>query len=394
MSNKIKSVAVIGAGIGGLTFARTLKCLKPDLKVTVFESKGSINHDIDRGIGLWNNAQTILKNLSLQTYMSNEAKLIRPAAYRNVNGVWLSQSSFTDANAGRVATVTENGLLSALSSDVDVVLSKRVSHVSHEDEKIRTHFADGSHEETDLVVAADGIHSVARSYLPERQILPLGHITFSYVDTTHSALSDFQPFETLHDGCKFAAVPLKNGHFWFYTTWKDFSTADAFDKRVELSEIMRHVHRWHDPIPQFLLGCDPEKLLIRDLHIEHGRVKTMTKGRVALVGDAAHAIPSHLAQGSAVAIEDGYELAHALAHTHTYQDAFRLYNKIRLPRVNRCLTVTRFTHLLAEPANPLSEVMRDGVMRVVPRRVNAWVFDKFLEHSLGEGVYRPAPMKP
>ena len=128
-------------------------------------------------------------------------------------------------------------------------------------------------------------------------------------------------------------------------------------------------------------------------------------GRAVLVGDAAHALPINLAQGAACAIEGAFTLSAALAdalggsragaplETAVAAAAFARYQAGHEARVRQCRVVTAFTELLAAPASPPTEALRNAI-RLVPRPLNGWIFDTALELSLGDRPARTRAMWP
>lgn len=119
--------------------------------------------------------------------------------------------------------------------------------------------------------------------------------------------------------------------------------------------------------------------------------------RVVLVGDAAHGLPINLAQGASAAIEGAFLLGEAVSpiledsrgssgdedEDGAYARAFAQYQAAHEPRVRQCSVLTSFTALLAAPASPPTEALRNA-MRFVPQPLNSQIFDAALDLSLGE----------
>ena len=110
--------------------------------------------------------------------------------------------------------------------------------------------------------------------------------------------------------------------------------------------------------------------------------------RAVLIGDAAHGLPINLAQGAAAAIEGAYLLGEELGRSADtseagLESAFAAYQAAHESRIKQCERITAFTGLLAQPASPLTEAVRNA-MRFVPQPINGAIFDAALALSLGD----------
>jgi 2-polyprenyl-6-methoxyphenol hydroxylase-like FAD-dependent oxidoreductase len=136
----------------------------------VLDARPSLLHRIDRGVGLWNHAQTILKHpaLGMSQAFESTAFQTRPAAYRNRSGHWLSLSSNSELNRHRVATLTENELLSMLASNNNQInFSSRINRISMGDQHVMVSCQDGRTFTANVLIGSDGVESaVARTLFP------------------------------------------------------------------------------------------------------------------------------------------------------------------------------------------------------------------------------------
>jgi 2-polyprenyl-6-methoxyphenol hydroxylase-like FAD-dependent oxidoreductase len=136
---------------------------------------------------------------------------------------------------------------------------------------------------------------------------------------------------------------------------------------------------FHEPVPAVLAEAQrgEGELLREEVSALARPLASFSRGRVALIGDAAHPLPPNLAQGAAVAIEDAEALARALAASpENLGAALCAYDAARLPRVAACRRVTNMTRAIA--AAPEAAAL----MQWVPAKVNTAVFDAFLRYSL------------
>ena len=428
-------VLIAGAGPAGLTLASALH--RRGCAVAVYERQA---RRPDRGLGLWGRSQVVLRELGLGNLL-DDCRRIPAAAYRSRDGAWLSRSSDTPANRVAVATLRESDLLASLEASLPQGTVRRgasLAAVREEEDGVAVQLEDGHVERGTVVVGADGVGSAVRRFAFAEPAgscsIDTGKISFSGIlsPTAIASLSDSggrtdahadslaYSFETLSAGRRFAVVPLADGGaFWFATLGADggIEGADAIRSVAALRAVY---DGWHEPIPRLLhaVACEVAEaamaagggaaaedgtaagappLRCDRLHVTP-RTARWWSGRAVLVGDAAHALPINLAQGAACAIEGAFTLSAALAdaldgsradaqlEAAAAAAAFARYQAEHEARVRQCRVVTAFTELLAAPASPPTEALRNA-MRLVPRPLNGWIFDTALELSLGD---RPA----
>ena len=153
-------VLIVGGGPAGYTLARTLHQQKVPFRL--FDPDSGPRPD--RGLGLWNRSQQVLRALGTDTVLGG-AHFIPPAAYRSRKGDWLSRCSDSQVNRTRVATVLESALLASLADGLphdSLAHGVRVISVRESADHVTLTLDDGSQETGSLVVGADGTHSVVR----------------------------------------------------------------------------------------------------------------------------------------------------------------------------------------------------------------------------------------
>jgi 2-polyprenyl-6-methoxyphenol hydroxylase-like FAD-dependent oxidoreductase len=177
--------------------------------------------------------------------------------------------------------------------------------------------------EADLVVAADGIHSaVRRTLFPDHPgTVYSGFTTWRVVIPVPGV--DFASHETWGRGRIWGTHPLKDGRVYAYAAAVTPAGRHAPDD--ERAELLRRFGDWHDPIPAVLAASRPTDVLRHDVHHIAEPLPAFHRGRVALLGDAAHAMPPTLGQGGNQAIEDAIVLTH-------HCDDLAAYTTARLPR--------------------------------------------------------------
>jgi 2-polyprenyl-6-methoxyphenol hydroxylase-like FAD-dependent oxidoreductase len=122
------------------------------------------------------------------------------------------------------------------------------------------------------------------------------------------------------------------------------------------------------PVPELIAATDPERVIRTDMY-DLPSLPSWHRGRVVLLGDAAHATTPNLGQGGAQAIEDAYVLAEQLAAHPRPEDAFAAYRRIREPRARLVVDTSRRLGRLVHLTNPLARALRNAAIRLTPAGV-------------------------
>ena len=318
---KVQKVAVVGAGLGGLNAAIALR--QRGFDVTVYEQADALG-EIGAGIQLSPNASRVLMALGLDRAF--EAIAFEPE--RHVVRNWKTGSIVSATQMKRrVPPAIRRRLFrraprrpargAAARAAGGMHPPQRALHRRRRNSPIACalRFADGSTAEADVVVGADGIHSAVRmaSYGPDKPTFT-GHICWrGLVPADALPKGLIEPDMTAWFGPNGTVVhyyvrrgELVNWIAHFESDWRDESWRVESDWR----EAAAAYAGWHPTLAELFSHterCYKWALYDRD------PLPRWSKGRVTLLGDAAHPMLPYLAQGAAQAIEDGYVLADLLA---------------------------------------------------------------------------------
>ncbi|MEU9336303.1 FAD-dependent monooxygenase [Streptomyces sp. NPDC048290] len=329
----VGTAVVVGGGIGGLTAAVALH--QRGVRVTVLERAPSLE-PVGAAISLAPNALRALDVIGLGDEIRALAAWQGDGGVRAPHGRWLSRSSaeaVAERFGGPLVLLHRSTLVDALAArlpdgTVRTAADARVTDPGDPADpgrpaRVRT--ADGREFTADLVVGADGIRSAVRATLfPDHPgTVYSGFTTWRIVVPLPGTA--FAAHETWGRGRIWGTQPLKDGRVYAYAAALAPAGQRADDERAEL---LRRYGDWHDPIPAVLAAARPEDVLRHDVHHLAEPLPAHHRGRVGLVGDAAHAMPPTLGQGGNQAIEDAVVLAHHRADLAAYSAA-------RLPRTTR-----------------------------------------------------------
>lgn len=322
-----RRAVVIGGGIGGLTAAAALH--RSGWDVAVLERAPSLE-PVGAAISLAPNSLRALDVIGLGDEIRDLAAWQGDGGLRTPSGRWLSRTDAAVVAArfgGPLVLLHRATLVNSLAAllptgAVRTGAAATVADPGDTDRPARVGTPDGDLE-ADLVVAADGVRSAARRMLfPDHPgAVYSGFTTWRVVIPVPGA--EFASHETWGPGRIWGSHPLKDGRVYAYAAAITPAGERAPDD--EQAELLRRYGDWHDPIPAILDAARPEDVLRHDVHHIAEPLPAHHRGRVALVGDAAHAMPPTLGQGGNQAIEDAVVLAH-------HCDDLAAYTAARLPR--------------------------------------------------------------
>ncbi|MFE5734012.1 FAD-dependent monooxygenase [Streptomyces sp. NPDC056528] len=369
---------VVGAGIGGLTAAVALH--RRGWRVTVLERAADLT-PVGAGIGLAPNAQRALDVVGLGDRIRALSAWQGDGGMRTPGGRWLVR---TDAEAAAArfggplvllhrATLVEI-LTSALpDGTVRTGTTATVTDPGDDRRPARVTAVTGGGEtewEAELVLAADGIHSATRRALFPAHPGPRYSGRTSWRMVVPAPGRPFAPHETWGAGRLWGTQPLKDGRVYAYAMATAPEGARAPDD--ERAELLRLFGGWHHPVPELLAAVGPDRVLRHDVHHLITPLPAHHRGRVAFLGDAAHAMMPSLGQGGNQAVEDAVVLAHhaGSADAFTPSRALAAYTADRLPRttavVRKAARTGALTMLSARPAVALRSALVVAASRLGP----------------------------
>jgi len=345
------SVAIIGAGMGGLATAAALR--RVGIDVTVYEQASQFAR-IGAGIQIGCNAMQVLRGLGLEQRLRSQS--FYPRSWNNRD--WRSGDIKFDMVFGESAEqkfgapyllAHRGDLHAALASAVPeqcVRLSHKLVGLEEAGEGIRLNFANGATVTADAVVGADGVHSLVRDILFDASPVNFtGRIAYR---TTYPAalLGD----ERIDDCTKWWG---EDRHIVIYYVKPDRSEIylvtsqpepdfriESWSAKGDVKELRKAFSGFHRQVEQVLMACpDVHKWAI----VDRNSLTRWTDRNVTLLGDACHPMTPYIAQGAAMAIEDAAILSRCLqgVEREGVADAFRRFEATRKPRTTRIQDTSR-----------------------------------------------------
>lgn len=336
MSTTPLRVAVVGGGIGGAITAYALH--KRGIDVRLYEQAAALA-EVGAGVAIQPNGVRMLRRLGLgYELIRSGARWIDPQ-FRRADGsyaaaMWppelASQIEFHGMHRADLLAM----FVDRLSPDV-VKTGHRCTGFEQDDEQAVITFANGLRTTADVVIAADGIHSTLQQFvvapsapLYSGSVAYRGVIPAASVSWPSGAMRNW-----LGPGRHFLVFPVRAGqlinYVGFVTT--DEPMKESWSARGEPAALAREFAGW-DPMVETIIA--QVKATFRWGLFDREPLASWTRGRLTLLGDAAHPMLPHIGQGANQAIEDAVALATVLSHADrkSAPRALLIYEQLRRER--------------------------------------------------------------
>ena len=331
-------ILVIGAGVSGISVARGL--LRDGHDVTVFDQRP----DIQAGGGAvttWSNGETVLRQLGVN--MNGTGRLLSGVRVTTSRGrplASLDVTAMVNRLGAPVRMVPRRDLLARLLEGFPadrIRCNSRAVGVVTTPDGVRVEFQDGGAAEGDLLIGADGLHSVVRDVVGARDAEPTGWCSWQGLVTLPEVAND-------HVGAIIVGARGNTG-LWpaggsDWQWWFDLPWSYGYVRPQNPIELIRsNFTGWSDSVDRVLAQLTDDDLAASPFpHFRHP-IPEPGKGPVTLLGDAAHTMPPTLAQGTNQALLDTMVLCKALSDLQkgtkrgTPSSALRWYEKTRRRKV-------------------------------------------------------------
>jgi FAD-dependent urate hydroxylase len=383
-----RTALIIGAGIAGPVMAVALG--QAGIDATICERHDEAATGIGGALMLAPNGMAALGVLGLDTAVKKVGlptpRMVmetgtgkRLGAFTDLPGLPTSQT-FARAELYRAL------LDEAVARGVEIEYGKRLVRIENLTGGVVAHFADGSSATADILIGADGIRSTVRTQLDPNAPTPRyvgllglgGWVSAENLDSTNGAMHfafgkrGFFGYMVEDDG--------RTGWFANLPSARYLSAAEA--RQIPASEWVRRLKELFadDTLPALtMLDRIREDDLVNVGGMEDlPTVPVWHRGRIVLVGDAAHATSPSSGQGASIAIESAIELARCLRDLPTIQQAFEVYEASRRPRVEKIIKAGERVNN-NKAAGPVGRFVRDLTFPIAmrtflsPEKMFGWI---------------------
>ena len=363
-----KSIAVIGAGIGGLATAVALHRI--GINVSLYERAAQIR-EVGAGMMLWPNATRVLGAFGLLDHVVAHSGPNTHFLVRRNDGAVLMKIALGHFDVPAVC-MRRSDLLGILRS----ALPNECLHLGCELERIerrgagaRLYFKGGRMEEHDAVIGADGIRSKVRAELfgPSEPVYRGYTVWRGLARYEGGAVEPGFNSESWGAGKRFGILNTGHRRFTWYATANvpaDHSDGDG-GRKCELQQLFAG---WHEPIPDFLEATEEGEILKNGAR-DCPPLRHWGREMVTLLGDAAHPCTPNLGQGGCMALEDALVLAKCVKRETSLPAALRRYETLRSHRTKHIQKRSLRIGQIGQWQNSVFVTGREIVTRMLPSAI-------------------------
>ena len=373
-------VAIVGGGIGGLTTAVALA--RAGIGADVYEQAPELA-EVGAGMGLWPNAMRAFGTLGLAEAVLSLAGGPIGLGLRRPDGRWQMRRSADEVQArwgAAFACVHRAELHALLVNSLDhatIHLGARCTGFDQHDGGVRVHFDGAPDVQADVLVGADGVHSVVRSALSSPARLRYrGYTNWRGTTRPGSVALVSEGMDTWGRGGHFGLQPTSGERILWYAGLN--AGEGETDGEHTRDRLLAAFGDWHEPIAA-VIDATPQANLIRNDIYDAWPSRTWTRGPVALVGDAIHPMTPDLGQGACQAIVDATTLAACLAETSDVPRALAAYQGRRRRTAAIATLFSRHWGGAAQWDGRFKCALRDTAMRTMPLSLQLRQLDLVIE---------------
>lgn len=375
-------IAVIGAGIGGLATAIALQ--QQGHEVHVFEATESLR---PVGAGLWlaPNGQEVLQRLqpALLAQALEQGFVTREALIMPHKGQVLTrlEAEPLQRRYGHVPTLAIHRaalhqILQAELTPGTVRCGHRFSAFEAKADRVQIYFEKGEAVSADLLIAADGLYSPVRRQL-------FGDLPLRYSGQTcwRGLSPGLMPEEWRHRsaeiwgpaaGLRVGFSPLADQRIYFYIT----ALAEAGDRsEITHAALLRLLKDFPAEVQDMVTQTPVDQIMRHDLY-DLPPLKSYHRGRVVLMGDAAHATTPNLGQGANQALESAWVLSHCLQQIPDVAQALVRYEQLRIPKATQVVQRSWQINQMVNLSQPWLQHCRNFVVKHLPASLQLQQFDR------------------
>lgn len=365
-----RDAIIVGAGIGGLAAAVALR--RAGWQVRIYERAGQAR-ELGFGLLLAPNALAALSELQVAGALAGTDVSAGAVEIREFDGTLVRRFGRPLGGGSVVALRSElHGALLEAIGDTPLIFSSEAGGATDDGAAATLHLRDGRSDTGAVLIGADGSGSAVRRALHpnESSARASGYTALrgvAYNATRH--LGDAQVVAYLDDGIEAAMIRAgarADAVYWYCS----LLTGDL-PPHATAEGVARDLTERSDAAFRSIVGATAVGDMRLDALLQRDPLATWGRGRITLLGDAAHPVLPHTGQGAAQALEDAVALGLALGGTSPVEDALRRYEQLRGRRTRRFVRLGPRIARMTTTHSPFVRFLRATVIRLVPEALAA-----------------------
>ncbi|MGD2114897.1 MAG: FAD-dependent monooxygenase, partial [Acidobacteriota bacterium] len=361
-------ILIVGGGVGGLATAIALE--KVGIRAEVLEKAPELR-EIGAGLMINSNGVIALRHLGLDEEVTAGGAVVREGFFRWRSGKVLFDfpvRQLEEEIGAPILGLHRAKMLEVLKGHCDpdrILTGSKVVGLRQDEHSVELELEDGRTERGAIAIGADGIwSSVRRQLIGDGAPRYAGYTSWRGVTTATGLVKDGVGGETWGPGSRFGFMHIGEGQIcWFGMATLPGGGRDEADVH---RSILPHFRGWPSPVEDLIRRTPAEEIVRTDIQ-DREPLDGWGRGRVTLLGDAAHPMTPNMGQGASQAIEDAVVLAECLQHCDDLVAGLRDYERRRLERANWFVKQSRLFGDFAQVKNPILCQLRNLMMLLSPQ---------------------------
>lgn len=369
----MKSIAIIGGGIAGLTLSLFLQ--NKDFYIEIYEKRESVA-ELGVSITLFPNALRVYKELGIYEEILKKGRALERAYLKSDNGRVLKQThQKTEIPVvcilrSDLHSILLNHLKSNLNLNCELTFLKIVNN------KVECTFSNRKQIEFDAVIGTDGLHSNIRKYvIDDEPPTYLGYTMWRGV--CNNKFNIYTGGETLGKGKRFGIVPLDNGKISWWAAQNEKNQKDSTNHLK--AKLLNDFKDFHQPISDIINST--ENIIVSPIY-DRNIKKGWFRNNIVLLGDSAHPTSPNLGQGACTAIEGAYILAQSILSKGLNDEAYKQYEQYQFPRAEFIVNMSRRIGNSRQTENKIKLFLQKFFISCLPTSIGENLTNKVIDYDV------------
>ncbi|WP_251399703.1 FAD-dependent monooxygenase [Metabacillus litoralis] len=257
----------------------------------------------------------------------------------------------------------------------------RLVDLKETNEEVIARFENGHEQAGDLLLGADGIYSAVRNKIfPNNSLRFSGYEAWRGISTyTDQYTKSGLAFEAWGNGMRFGFIPMSDSLVYWFATRN--TSENLSEGQISKEQLIHTFREFVEPVPT-VIKVTKEKDITRKVIYDLKPLQNWSKGRVLLIGDAAHPTTPNLGQGACMALEDAVILAQTLEKGNSISHTVKTFEDMRMDRAKFIVNSSWVLGKIAQIENKLFCEFRNRLVKIGPSIQRNSNFNRIIGHKI------------